>query len=388
MISSLDESKCTGCKLCGDLCPVNAISFETGTDGCWFPVVDTNVCVGCARCRENCPALHPRKSDYAVEPVVYAVWSKDDEVRMNSTSGGIYYELANAFLNAGGLIAGCVFSDDYKSARHIIGDSQEDLLRIMGSKYFQSDAAGIYFEVQRCLASGKKVLFCGTPCQVAALKTMTGEHGNLYTADFICKGINSPKAYRAYLEEIEQKYRSKVKTVRQKSKLTGWESLATHIVLENGREYHKDRYQDWWIQGYTCGNLFMRESCQSCQYKNLPRQADLTFGDFWGIKGCSDADMKLGISVMLVNSPKGQELFDCVRERVHSEERSLKEVLEGNPYMFGQATQQGNRKLFFDLLDTEPFSKAVKRSYTETPPQKAKRLVKSVLKHYLGRKKW
>lgn len=116
----------------------------------------------------------------------------------------------------------------------------------MGSKYFQSDTAGIYKRVLELLKRNERVLFCGTPCQVAALRAYLGrEYENLYLLDFICKGINSPKAYIAYIEELEQKYKSTVKCVRQKSKKTGWQSLATNIIFENNKEYHKDRYTDW-----------------------------------------------------------------------------------------------------------------------------------------------
>lgn len=130
-----------------------------------------------------------------MDPNVYAAWTKDDKIRFDSTSGGIYYELASYFINSGGYIVGCVFSDDYKSAKHVVGRTYKDLQAIMGSKYFQSDTAGIYKRVLELLKRNERVLFCGTPCQVAALRAYLGrEYENLYLLDFICKGINSPKS--------------------------------------------------------------------------------------------------------------------------------------------------------------------------------------------------
>lgn len=389
MISTIRKDECTGCKLCGDLCPKNAIFFETGVDGCWYPKINEEKCIRCNLCEKKCPALNIVESHNFFAPQVYAVWSMDNKVRYDSTSGGVYYEIAKTFIEKGGYIAGCVFSEDYKTAKHIVGNTMDDLYKIMGSKYFQSDTAGIYKKVKEILLQGSKVLFCGTPCQVAALKSyMSGQPENLFLLDFICKGINSPRAYTAYISELEEKYKSQVKTVRQKSKKTGWQSLATNIKFENGAEYHKDRYTDWWIQGYTCGNLFMRENCQKCLYKTMPRQADLSFGDFWGIKNCSDENMQKGISVVFENSEKGCFLLSLLNDRVHLEKRTMDEVLEGNPYLFGQAVQKGDRDKFFDLLDQMKFSDAVKKAYTETTGQKTKRYIKLVLKYVFKRKKW
>lgn len=387
-IKGLECSKCSGCKMCGDICPVNAIFFEVDNDGFWFPQIKENLCINCGLCAKKCPIISPIISKNNDNPEIFAAWSKDDKVRYDSTSGGIYFEIAKEFLREGGYISGCVFSEDYKSAYHIVGNTEQDLRRIMGSKYFQSDTEGIYSSVKDLLDKDKKVLFCGTPCQIAAIKSfLSKDYSNFYTIDFICKGINSPKAYRAYIEELERKYHSKIKVVRQKSKKTGWQSLATNIQFQNGVEYHKDRYSDWWIQGYTCGNLFMRENCQQCLYKGISRQADISLGDFWKIQNCSDSDLYKGVSVVFVNSEKGRYLFNTVSNMVYSEHRNIDEVLDGNPYLFGQAVQKGDRRRFFELLDSVSFSKAVRMTYTETLKQKTKRYIKLVLKK-CGRKKW
>lgn len=176
----------------------------------------------------------------------------------------------------------------------------------------------------------------------------------------------------------------------KKIKKIGIKHIVTiHDILPfNQKFYHKDRYTDWWIQGYTCGNLFMRLNCAKCLYKQLPRQSDLSFGDFWEIEGCSDADMQKGISVVFLNNDKGKYLIEASRDRLHIEERELKEVLKGNPYLFGQASQNGDRTRFFELLNTEKFSTAVKKTYTETCTKRIKRYVKLIMKICFKRKKW
>lgn len=388
-VQGIKENQCTGCKMCGNICPVNAITFQNNEEGFWYPHIDEDICIKCGLCEKKCPALHTIETKNHMEPKVYAGWSKNDEIRYKSTSGGIYYELAKAFIAEGGYISGCVYSEDYKGALHIIGNTEEHLLKIMGSKYFQSDTEGIYKKVKEHLETGHRVMFCGAPCQVAALVSFLGTgYDNLYVLEFICKGINSPFAFRAYMEELEEKYKSKIKSVRLKSKKTGWESLATEVHFENGKEYFKDRYTDWWIRGYTCGNLFMRQSCQKCNYKQIPRIADITFGDFWGIKGCDEEEHNKGISVILSNSSKGDELLELASDSLYMEKRELDEVYEGNPYFLGQAKQHENRKKFFEKLQKKPFTQAVKESYVELPLEKVKRYIKLILKVVFKRKKW
>ncbi|WP_195539304.1 Coenzyme F420 hydrogenase/dehydrogenase, beta subunit C-terminal domain [Eubacterium maltosivorans] len=389
MIDSIDSKRCTGCKMCSDLCNANAIFFQVNKEGFWYPRVNEEKCIKCGVCVKKCPELNKVLFNNALEPDVFAAWTLDDTIRFESTSGGVYYEFGRKFIEENGIIVGCVYSPDKKSALHVAGSTIADLKKIMGSKYFQSDTEGIYEVVASYLKQDRKVLFCGTPCQIAALKAFVGKiPEGLYLIDFICKGINSPKAFKAYMEELEENYDSSILKVNLKSKKTGWESLATNVVFDNGQEYHKDRYTDWWILGYTCGNLFMRETCQYCQYKGVPRLSDVTLGDFWGIENCSIKDKKNGVSVVFINSEKGKLLYRSIIQRIHSEKRSMSEVLKGNPYLFDQAYQKGNRKKFFELLDTVTFNEAVKKTYTETSIQKFKRYIKVILKKYFGREKW
>jgi len=389
MIDDVKQTECTGCKVCADICPKEAIVFGENKEGFWYPQIDESRCIKCNICVKHCPVINNVIVDNNLNPDVYAGWTLNNHIRYESTSGGVYYELAKKFLEDNGYIAGCAFSDDYKSAKHVIGKTTEDLNVIMGSKYFQSDTNGIYIKLKALIDSGEKVLFCGTPCQVAAvISFFQGIPDDLFLLDFICKGINSPLAYKAYMHELEEKYRSKILKVRMKNKKYGWESLATHVIFSNGKEYLKDRYNDWWILGYTCGNLFMRENCQRCQHKKIPRLSDITIGDFWGINGCSQKDYEEGISVIFINSKKGKKLLENVQDRMHLESRKFEDVLKGNPYFMEQAPAHKNRELFFTSLKEMPFSKAVRLSYTESTVQKCKRWIKIFLKRICKRKKW
>ena len=241
MIDQQIGSACCGCKMCGDLCPKNAITFQTDSEGFWYPSVNRETCVKCGLCVKKCPVLQETENKTAFSPDVHCAWIQDEDIRLKSTSGGVYYALAETMLQQNGYIAGCVFSDDWKSAKHIVGRTKADLERIFRSKYFQSDTAGVYRQVKALLEQGERLLFCGSPCQNAALREYLGrEYENLVQCDFICRGINSPKAHRAHVEELEKRYGAPVEFFNFKNKSAGWTMLGLleHQRLDR-RVYHQ-----------------------------------------------------------------------------------------------------------------------------------------------------
>lgn len=361
MVESIGKNKCTGCKMCADVCPQNAISFETDEYGFWYPKVNDN-CVKCGSCLKKCPSVC-ENLNMNKKPVVYSVWSKNERTRITSTSGGAFWEIAIQFLTDGGVVVGSRYTSDWKAAEHIIARNVSELEQIKGSKYFQSDTCGIYKKVKVELDKGTKVLFCGTPCQIAAIKSFLGkEYANLYLLDFICRSINSPKAFRAYIDELEDTYKSKVAKVHLKNKKYGWESLASQVKFENGEELIKDKNSDWWVKGFIYNDLYTRESCFFCRYKVLPRvNSDITIGDFWGIKGQTKEDMFKGISVMLVNTEKGRQIFEKCNRALDFKIHSLNEVIPGNPALLNNPTKTKKQKAFFELLKSYPFSYSVKK---------------------------
>ncbi len=384
MIDKIVKEKCTGCNMCAGICPRNAIYYESDKEGFSVPKVDYDKCIKCGLCVKRCPRLIENRYKKDV-PKVYAAWAKDDEIRIQSTSGGIYYILAQNFIKNGGYIVGSVYDKDYKGAHHSVGNTIEDLKKIMGSKYFQSNAEGIYGQVKDLLEGDKKVLFCGTPCQSAALQSfLDKQYENLYIIDFICRGVNSPLAYKKRIEELEEEHNSKVKLVHLKNKKTGWQSIASYVEFENGDTYHKDKNTSPWVRGFIgCKGLFMRNSCYDCKYRELPRISDITIGDFWGIHGMKSEDMFKGISCIMINSKKGKDLFENIKEDIVFQQRNLDEMLEGNPAAISKLEKHKNRDKFFKMLETEKFSKAVEACIEEdkeTLIKKVFRKANSVLK--------
>lgn len=360
MIEQVKKEQCTGCNMCADICPKHAIIFREDAEGFLFPKVENDKCIRCGLCLKKCPAI--TENDYKKNrPEIYAAWSKNDKIRLESTSGGLYYEIAKAFIEDNGYIVGSVYDEDWKGAHHIIGHTIDDLNRIMGSKYFQSDARGIYAQIKQLLDKNEKVLFCGSPCQSAALQGYLGrDYENLFTIDFICRGINSPLAFRAHIDELENKYGAPATKVHLKNKKTGWRSLATYVEFCNGKVYHADRNSSPWVKGFVGGGgLYIRESCYNCRYRGFPRISDITIGDFWGIHGQTEDDMFKGISSVLINSSKGNELIQKIQPRIHIERRNFDELCAGNPALREAPIPNERRKDFFEVLKVHKFSDAV-----------------------------
>ena len=354
MIDSIKQMDCTGCKMCKDICPVEAISYECDREGFWYPKVDYDKCIKCGKCVRTCPSLSELENPQAKEPNVYAAWALDDEIRLKSTSGGIFYILAEQMLQQNGLIAACKYTADFKAAYHTVGNTKADLEAFKGSKYFQSDTEGIYKSVREQLKAGSKVLFCGAPCQVAALNRYIGkENQNLIMVDFICRGINSPMVFKKYVEDCERHHGSPVKLVHLKNKNKGWTRLGTYMEFQNGKTYYRDRITDPWVNGFVRGNLFMRPCCSKCKYKEKKRVADITIGDFWGLRGTQE-DLFKGISVIFTNTDKGAAYLNLVESKLYLEKHSYDEASKGNGCLLTSAPMGIHRNEFFDrIYDTE-----------------------------------
>lgn len=383
MIDKQDKNKCNGCKMCKDICPKHAISYKTESDGFWFPVVDYNKCINCGLCAKKCPNLTPVKCR-TKDPAVYAAWSIDPDIRLQSTSGGIFYELARQVLSEGGYVTGCVYTSDFKGAQQVIIDNMSDLPALMVSKYLQSDTENIYAATKEKLLTGKNVMFVGSPCHAAALVSFLGkEYENLIICDFLCRGTTSPKAHRKYIEWLEDKYGSRVLNLRSKDKRYGWNHFGQAVTFENGSEYFGTRQSDPRIRAYH-SNLMCRMACHDCKFKQIPRVgSDLTLADFWGINPDEVDDIEKGISLVLINTDKGKCIFEKCNERIIAVRKTLQDALKGNPSIRVSAPYNKKREKFLQQLDVLPFDKLVakytKESLLKKYYSKVKRRVKGVI---------
>lgn len=386
MINITDKSKCCGCCACVDACAHHAISLKTDIEGFWYPVVDKDECVDCGLCDKACPELHIselKKNDYPKPAHTIAAINKNLKVRWDSTSGGAFSALAEAMYEQGGYVGGAVYNEDF-SVSNFVSNNPDDLGRLRSSKYLQSKAEGLYKEVRSLLRKGEHVLACGTPCQMAALRSFLGkDYENLVIVDFICRGVNSPKVYRKYLDSLERKFGGKVVYVKAKNKELGWRNLTRKVVFDNGKVYYGVHMQDDFRRGYHT-NVYCRPSCYSCQYKGFPRIADITIADYWGIeKVDKNMDNNIGTSMILLNSKKGEAYFEKIKDKLEWEETAFDSILGGNIALRKPIEPAKiDRKSFFEDLDKGTFEDVTEKYFPLKAKEKsAKQKVKGFLKY-------
>lgn len=370
MIDIRDKKDCCGCNACADACGHEAIIFRTDTEGFWYPEVDKNKCVNCGLCEQTCPQLHAlelKRNDF-VQPECHAAIHKNIEIRFDSTSGGMFTALAENIYKVGGYVGGAVYNDDF-SVRHFISNDKKDLLALRSSKYQQSDASGFYKSVRSLLRQGEKVLVCGTPCQMAALRAfLQKEYENLIIIDFICRGINSPKVHRKYLEYLEERFGSKVIYIKSKSKELGWRQLTSKIIFQNKKVLYDTRDSNYFTIGYLRTGVYCRPSCYECQFKGFPRLADITIADYWGAEYTvgRELDGDLGTSLVMLNSKKGVAFFESVKENINEKIIPFKSIIKGNLALVSSLSLLPgvDREAFYKDLSNMPF-REVARKYID-----------------------
>ena len=363
MINITDKAFCCGCNACGDVCAHGAISFKTDNEGFWYPDVDMGKCIDCHLCEKVCPII--AKVDNIKrynEPRVYAAYSKDDNIRLDSTSGGIHSTFAKEVYSQGGYVGGAIYNHDH-TVSHIVSNDEQDLPRIRSSKYLQSNLQGQYKEVKSLLEQGKEIFYCGSPCQIQSLyKFLKKEYDNLITCDFICLGVNSPKVFLKYMEYLEQKYNAKATHIKFKNKKWGWHNFSMRVNFDNGLEYCQDRNHDLFFIGYLQSKVFMRPSCYHCQFRNYPQRSDITLADFWGLERIDiTMDQDKGTSLVMINSDKGLSLFERIKDNIVWKEFDFETAKKGNPAISKSPEMtQNNREEFFKAIDRIPFDKVAK----------------------------
>lgn len=308
-----NKNQCCGCTACQSVCSHGALSMQPDEMGFFYPVVDDERCVDCGRCVSVCRfqghGLRSREGYYD-PPLVYGGRNKELAVLAKSQSGAAAYTITKKFVKSGGVAYGVVFSDDF-TARHRRAVTEKEAEAFRGSKYVQSDLRGIFAQVKEDLSCGIKVLFTGTPCQVAGLKSSVPQRlqEGLFTIDLVCHATCSPKVWSEYLRYIRGKYGEDILAVDFRNKKFGWRSHVETFFL-SGKEVDRITFR---LLFYD--NFIVRPSCASCPYANMHRVSDLSLGDFWGWQEhYSHWNDNKGISLFLVNTDKGQQLKTSVSD--------------------------------------------------------------------------
>ena len=325
-------TNCNSCKACTLICPTSAIDMVKDEMGFYHSKINEQKCINCTKCLKICPELSKLKNENLSKPKTYLGWSKNENTRLTSSSGGIFSEIAMAFILSGGYVSGAVYNEEHL-VEHIITNKVEDIERLKQSKYIQSDTKNIFLNIKNLLETGEKVLYVGTPCQVAGLKSfLNKKNDRLFTIDFICAGENSPVVYKKYLQMLEKQYNSKIKKVWFRNKISGWNKSSTKIIFENDQEYIKNRNEDLFIKLFIEKNLIFKESCYNCSFRDYPRQADITLADFWNVNKKYDNDK--GTSIIWLNSKIGENLFKSVKRNIFYKKRKIEETFKGNMAIF------------------------------------------------------
>ena len=386
MLASVEE--CTGCMACLNICPVGCISNKLDTEGFYEPVIDEKRCIQCGKCTRACPILQDSIKDVMDTPEVYAAWNKDENVLNKSSSGGIFGALAKHILEEGGVVFGAAYSKNLV-VEHVQINSMEELNILQGSKYVQSDIGESFKSVKKALIENKYVLFNGTPCQVAGLYGYLGtdKFQKLITCDLVCHGVPSPGVFKSYINYLEVKQSSKLHSIQMRTKKRGWNPiLDMRYVYQEEKEIElKNAFKDPYMNGFLY-SLYLRRSCYNCKYAKTPRESDITIADFWGIGNeiPFKHPVKQGISLVLVNSNKGKELFEHCKDYVFFEERTLEEAKKGNVMLSAYQNSNPYRSSFFEDYQTNSFEELIPRYLKRR--QSVKQRMLNIIVKVVGRK--
>ena len=361
MINITNKVDCCGCQACGDICAKKAISFKADEEGIWYPVVDKDKCVDCGLCEKMCPIINrtscPTNKNI---PECYVLQAPDANDRLLSASGAAYTLLARVVFEQGGVVAGHVWDESF-GVKGYVSVNPEDLNILRGTKYLQSDVEGIYITVKKLLKEGKLVLFSGTPCQNAAMRSfLRKDYDNLIMTDFVCMGIDSPLAFKKYIESLETQYHSKIVYFKAKAKEVGWRHLTNKAIFENGKTYFGINGQDANLKA-TFLDVLVRPSCYDCKFKGFPRVSDLTIGDYWRRKYDYDPlDDNTGTSYVMLHNHKAVNLFEKIKPYCIFRNIEFQEILEANKFAVQSLSQPlFDRREFYERLHHEDFKKLV-----------------------------
>ncbi len=380
---------CTGCGACAVICPSNSIKMQPDGEGFIFPTMDSKTCNNCELCRKTCP-INPQVTavnsykilDCEKKPLaVFASWHINENVRRESSSGGVFTELAENILTKGGAVVGAAFDDKFV-VRHILIDTIDDLYRLRGSKYVQSDiSSNLYFQIQDQLKQGSPVLFSGTPCQVAGIKRFFCEPSdNLFFLDLVCHGVPSPLLLSEFLKSEFNPQKGLLRSISFRQKTRGWKKYFLQLTWDKQITCIEQScsYMAAYLRNYS-----LRPCCYNCKFTNTNRPGDVTLADFWGVAKKYpkyDLDDK-GTSLILVNTEKGKTWIDDCHSNLFLGGADLNTAVTGNLMLVHPCQRPPQRETFYFDLKNLPFP-AVIRKYHLYGPTKHRLLVRKIKRQF------
>lgn len=378
ILASVDT--CTLCGSCYNACPTHAITFsKVYLDFC-YPQVNEENCIGCKQCQKKCPVVTPLRVGNPMDDcTAWIARNPDPEIRKKSTSGGVFYAMAQHVLRQNGYVCGAVFDEDFH-VKHICSNQLTDVKRMMGSKYAQSDMGNMYQQVKQLVEKGIQVLFTGCPCQIAGLNAYLGKtYKSLITMEVICHGIPSAHMLQSYIKLLSQKYNSEPITFNCRDKTCGWHTSSVKVQFKNGAVYRKPITVDAYMKGFL-GNVYLKSACFNCSFRGFHSNADCMIGDFWGAEvELPDLDDNTGLSGVLVHNEKvinllhlaGVELYDAKFDQILRYNRNILESPEASDL----------RPKFYECAKNGCYEDAIQLYFWEDVGQFLKRKMRYYLRY-------
>lgn len=384
MIRIFDKKECCGCTACGQVCPIKCIVMISDSEGFLYPKVDQSLCIHCGLCERVCPIISAQRENDNVSPYSYAAWNKNDQIRRTSSSGGVFSALAEYILKNRGFVVGAAFRSDFRTVEHHICSSVEELDKLQGSKYLQSEKGDVYVKIKKYLEKASMVLFSGTPCEIEGLRSFLRKpYENLICIDFICHGVPSPKLWNKYVQYREKEAGASTVKTYFRHKAYGWKKFSVAFHFSNKTEYLMPKGKDLYMQMFL-QDLCLRPSCYDCQFKKKHRVSDLSLADFWGSENVlPKLDDDKGISLVIVHSEKGSELLESVKDHLEMIAVDLDEALKGNQAMSVSAKVPETREAFMASIDQITIPELA-RKYLRKPS--VLRRLKGLMKPYIPKR--
>ena len=362
-IEILNKDNCTGCRMCEQICPVKAIHIRENKEGFIEPVVDDKACINCGLCSNRCPQLNDVSSKRLEKVEAYAAKNKDKQEQIQSSSGGIFSVIANYVLENNGIVYGAAYNSKLE-VEHIGIENKNELFKLRGSKYVQSNVRNTYKEAKENLDNGKLVLYTGTPCQIAGLKNFLGkEYDNLILVDLVCHGVPSPKLFKKYINWLEHKNKSKVKSYQFRNKKKfAWGSYGTEITFKNNKIKYIAAPLDSYYKAFLEAKTF-RNVCYKCKYANIKRISDITLIDYWGIESQypNFVDSN-GVSAILINTNKGKQILKNVNKNIYLLKTTVMNVARENKNLNSPSDRSKIRADVYKNIDNLDYQKYVREN--------------------------
>ena len=368
-LKSKNKSDCCGCGACSDVCPKDAISMVEDETGFTYPVINEDLCINCGVCENNC-IFTEKIADSSYDCKYYAVSSKDEEVVRNSSSGGFFTLMAQEILSRDGVVYGVAYDEAFRVV-HQKAQTMEQAKAFRTSKYVQSDNLILYNSVHQDLEMGKTVLVTGTPCQIAGIKKALSHRridcSNLYTCDNICHGVSSPMTFRDYMESLK-KYVSdddRITSINMRAKKKPNSNTVLQICTQKQGAIRE--VCDYSYYRFFLNRIALRPSCFNCRFTSYSRSGDLSVADFWnGSDSSFSFDTRWGVNEVLINSPKGRQLFDAVCKNANFQEVTKEKAWQ--PHLEYPTQKPKNYDLFWQTYCTSQDKEAVIRDYLKVSP--------------------